>query len=206
MAAVKTSRCTIDNLPEAERLSIIDELLSGVKMSAIADRLNISRQAVSDYRRKVVGPAVKVARKLQQVEQPQRDAPIAIARAHNIEETSKVAALTKQVVQASPFRDRLESLWGRTDRALDRAENAVRTVTDRETGELVAVGPDVSAIAPILNQAHRNIEMLGKVTGELEAAPTLQLAIQIVVPAAPQQVSAEPITYTAVEIGNRNSR
>jgi hypothetical protein len=98
-------------------------------------------------------------------------------------------------------------LWGRTDRALDRAEGAVRVVTDRETGELVAVGPDVAAIAPILNQAHRNIEMLGKVTGELEAAAAVQVAIQIVVPAGQQQPAVnigQAVEFTAVEIGTRN--
>lgn len=206
MAAAKTSRCVIDNLPEAQRERILDALLSGEKMADIARELGISRQAVSDYRRRVVKPAVKVARKLQESEPAQQHMQMTTLRDSNKVDTRKVASLTKQVVKASPFRDRLEALWGRTDRALDRAENAVRTVTDRETGELVAVGPDVAAIAPVLNQAHKNLELLGRVTGELVETPTVQMAIQIVVPAvAPAPASdADVITYAgAVEIGDR---
>jgi hypothetical protein len=75
-------------------------------------------------------------------------------------------------VTASPFRDRLEQLWGRTDRALTQAEQ------DKE----------LSVIAPLLNQAHKNVELLGRVTGELEVASPM-IAIQIVCPVTDQRPS-----------------
>ena len=69
---------------------------------------------------------------------------------------------------ASPFRSRLESTWGIAERTLARAEAAVRVVS--VDGESVPVGADLSCVAPLLAQAHRNIELLGRATGELEQA------------------------------------
>ena len=69
---------------------------------------------------------------------------------------------------------------------------------------------DFAACATLLNQAHKNIEILGKLTGELTERPSgPSIAIQIVVPAGAQVPSFAPgpaddgITYdvTGEEIG-----
>jgi hypothetical protein len=66
----------------------------------------------------------------------------------------------------SLFRQRLEKLHARVDKALERAEVAVRVVN--QGGRLVAAGADLAPLAPLLSVAHKNLEMLGWATGELE--------------------------------------
>jgi hypothetical protein len=39
---------------------------------------------------------------------------------------------------------------------------------DKESGELFCSGSDVACIAPLLSQAHKNLELLGRATGELQ--------------------------------------
>jgi transcriptional regulator with XRE-family HTH domain len=108
-----TSQSTIDNLPEAERISVLDDLLNGVSGADIARRLGISRQAVSSYRQRVVKPALQTARKIRQVAPPQRleqcKESVQSARSSNIDETAEAIALTRDIVRSSPFRDRLET-------------------------------------------------------------------------------------------------
>lgn len=142
----------------------------------------VSHTVIQDYKRRVVLPAIQSAQKLQSF-QP-LDRPDSVRAVEQ-------AGLTKDIVRASPFRDRLEKLHGRIENALDRAETSVRVVRDKDTGELVPVGPDVAAIAPIMNQAHKNLELLGRVTGELEAPAAANVAIQIVMPSiAPASAEA----------------
>ena len=80
---------------------------------------------------------------------------------------------------ASPFRSRLEAIWSTTARAIQRAETAVRVTYDHEAGELVASGADVSAVAPLIAQAHRSIELLGRATGELDAGTQSNTQVNI---------------------------
>ncbi len=91
--------------------------------------------------------------------------------------------LATEALVAAPvlslFRQRLEKLHRRVDGALDRAESAVRVV--KVDGKLAAVGPDLSPIAPLLSQAHKNLEMLGRSTGELEPTGGQGFCIQIIV-------------------------
>jgi hypothetical protein len=108
-------------------------------------------------------------------------------------------------IQDSPrislFRQRLERLHNRVDKALDRAEDAVRVATDKE-GRLVAVGSDLSPLASLLSQAHKNLEILGRATGELEPQMSQGISIQIVCPAAPSPDNMPRISYaSADEIG-----
>ena len=90
-------------------------------------------------------------------------------------------------------------MWVRTDRALDKAEKAVRVVKDSQ-GNVVDIAEDLGAIAPLLNQAHKNVALLGKATGELIEAPQIQVGVQVVMPAAPAATPAtierEAPTYT----------
>jgi hypothetical protein len=87
---------------------------------------------------------------------------------------------------ASPFRHRLEQLWGVTERSIQRAETAVRVTFDKDAGELVCSGADVAAIAPLIAQGHRNAELLARATGELSDqqsnSPVVNLAVCLNVP------------------------
>ena len=80
--------------------------------------------------------------------------------------------------------ERLEKLWNRVDRNLDKAKNAVRTRTI--DGVEVWEEQGLAAIAPLMNQAHKNLELLGKVTGEIETSAGANVAIQIVLPTVAQ--------------------
>ena len=187
------AKSKIDELPEAERSKVINALLAGKSLREVAKLSGISHVQVAAYKRTVMAPAMRTAMQLQSIQQDKKP---------NNKPNSELANLTREVIKASPFRERLEKLWQRTDNAIERAENAVRVVKDKD-GNIVDIAEDLSALAPLLNQAHKNVAILGKATGELVEAAPVNVAIQIVMPATPQQpeadvidVEAEAPTYT----------
>jgi hypothetical protein len=73
----------------------------------------------------------------------------------------------------------------------------VKVVPD-EDGNLCAVGKDLSVMAPLLAQAHKNLEILGRATGELEPQGGQSLAIQIICPwVSPDPNNLPRISYSA---------
>lgn len=187
------SKAHIDNLPENKRRKVLDALLRGESLRKVAKMAGVSHTVVSDYKRKVMIPALKTAQQFKE------NQPLPETRGQHLAET---ANLTRDIVKASPFMERHEFLWGKVTQGIEKAENAVRVVTDRETGQLMSVGPDVGVLAPLLNQAHKNLELLGQVTGELQQAPQAQTNIMIVVPASSNYAAgreAEPVT---IDIGH----
>lgn len=113
-------------------------------------------------------------------------------------DTSVADRVTSEATNApvlSIFRQRLEKLNGIIDRTLNKAESAVRLATDKD-GNQVVVGADIGVMAPLLNQAHKNVEMLGRATGELEPSGGGSVSIQILCPAAGTSVDQMPrITF-----------
>jgi hypothetical protein len=193
VARPRTIRSFIDELPEVQRREVVDALLAGKSLRQVGKIAGCSHSVIQDYKRRTLLPALRQAQEVQAFQ------PLPPT---NREALQQQARLTKDIIQASPFKDRLEKLWDRTDKALDRAESAVRVVLDEDTGKLVAVGPDVSAIAPLLNQAHKNVELLGRVTGELEVAAGSNIAIQIVLPqvASPPSGAESAPAYEVIDI------
>lgn len=154
--------------------------MAGASLRKAAEIGGVSHEAVKAYKVKVVIPAMRKAQEIQSF------LPLDKPDSVKVQEHT---SLTRDIVRTSVFRDRLEKLWEKTENAIERAETAVRTVVDPDTGQLVAVGPDVAAIAPILNQAHKNVHMLGVATGEIEQVAA-NIAIQIVLPQ--QQAESAP--------------
>lgn len=148
---------TIDKMPDADRQKVLDAIMAGTSLRKIASMVGVSAQAVNNYKHKVVLPALKTARQIQSFQ------PIAASSSQQLTETAR---LTQDIVRASPFRERLESLWERTDKNLSKAEKA---------GEL-------GNAAKLIGQGHKNLEILGRATGELEVATGANIAIQIVLP------------------------
>ena len=68
----------------------------------------------------------------------------------------------KENARAEGFRERLETTWEAIQGAMDQARQAVRTHEDGTVEDR-----SLSALPPIFNQAHRNLELLGRATGEL---------------------------------------
>lgn len=118
------------------------------------------------------------------------------------EKRKQVEQLATQAIVAAPsisiFRSRLEKLHGRIDRTLDKAEEAVRVVD--VDGKMVSVGSDLSPMAPLFNAASKNLEMLGRATGELEPVGAGSVSIQIVCPSAGSPAGELPrVSFAAVD-------
>ncbi len=128
---------------EHESLNAIDSLLCTATLSnrRIASQFGFSSRAVDNH-----------------------------AKFHLPARIAKSAAKAQEKAD-SVFRQRLEYLWDTTTDGIKMAKDAARTVTNPETGELCYVGRDLGPLAPLLGQAHRNLELLGNATGELNAGP-----------------------------------
>src|SRR3954469_3930478 len=143
--------------------------MNGRSDASIAAQLGISRQAVSKYRRRVIHPALRTAAQLQSLHSGRPEPQLL---------TSEVNEVARNVIAASPFKERLHATWDFIDRNLRRAEHAVQIID----GDPVA--DDLAILAPLINQAHKNLELLGKASGELQDRPAApSIAIQVVVPA-----------------------
>ena len=178
---------TIDRLPEVERKKVLDSILAGETLSSIAARLGITRQAMSSYKNRVVVPAMKTAAEITDVRRRNRqdNSEDNVSREtyqppkqHAIDIISENKALTREIVKASPLMERHGFLWEKTQQGIKDAASAVRVTYD-EQGNEVSMAQDLSALAPLLNQGHKSIELLGRLTGELRdnTGPTLVLNI-----------------------------
>src|SRR5215471_13274569 len=105
-------------------------------------------------------------------------------KADHLRPSQLKAYQAKENARAEGFRERLETTWEAIQGAMDKAQRAVRT---REDGTVE--DRSLSALPPLLNQAHRNLELLGRATGELSndgtAAPNVTLIKVLSVPRMP---------------------
>lgn len=162
------AKSIIDSLPAERRQKVVDALLRGESLRDVAKVAGVTHQAIARYKRVIVMPAIRAAQKVQAAQQ------LTDTSASVVESQTR---LTKAIVAASPFRDRLEELWSRTDKALTQAEES----------------KELGVMAPLLNQAHKNVELLGRVTGELEVSAPM-VAIQVVCPVEIRPAGPEPPT------------
>ena len=86
---------------------------------------------------------------------------------------------TEIVMRPHSLRERQEALGRRIERALDRAEKAVDVTKDKD-GNIVHVADSLRPLAPLMREAHRNIELQGAISGELAHATQQTVAVQIV--------------------------
>jgi len=147
----------IDCLPPALKAAVIDGIIKGRPLREIAKLVPCSPTVIMRYRDAVVIPSltgkplgdprspspVQPAGQTVQLAE-QMDTPTSSTRGHtNI----------RDMVRASPVRERVQKLWDRTDKLLDKVD---------EKESLIAVAPG------LLNQAHKNVELLAKMTGEIQ--------------------------------------
>jgi hypothetical protein len=175
----------VDQHPEKQK--IIDGILSGRSVRDIARSVNppIEFNAIQRYKARIVRPILGRAEETERLlgelkatppsTLPPQPSPVAL---------QKAATAIQDAPRLSVFRDRLEKLWQRTDRTLDKAESAVRVGKD-EAGNPVFGAQDLTPIGPLLAQAHKNVELLARATGELELVGGPSLSIQIICPSAP---------------------
>lgn len=147
-----------------QRQKIIDGILSGMSVRKVAASISpaLDFNVIQRYKHSVVKPVL--LRKLSEnksVNAVSRDA--------------TQMAIRAEVVQ-SPVRDRVEKLWSRIERGLDKAE-------DLPGG---AISP---FLAPLLSQAHKNVELQGTLSGELQQAGSTNIQVQLVVSTAANQAA-----------------
>lgn len=207
----------IDSHPQKRR--IIQQIIDNVPLRIIATSAvpPLPHSAVQRYKSSVVIPMLKRAELLGKTIRPNKDGqavqidvPVPLTTDQNVVEA--VQAAVKPIPEGqivSIFRQRVEKMYGRIERTMDRAESAVRVVD--VDGTLVPVGSDLSPMAPLFNAASKNLEMLGRATGELEPTGGSSVSIQIVCPAAPanampritfahqDSIEAAPGAVTAIE-------
>src|ERR1700722_9682849 len=165
----------VENHPQ--KAQILQKMVDGIPLRSIARGLvpPVSVMALQRYKANVVKPIIAKATP-KTIPSP-RPVPA-------IENAVTVQTVTQAVHDApvvSIFRQRLEKLHGRVDRLLDKAEEAIKVMPD-EDGVLCAVGKDLGVAAPLLAQAHKNLEILGRATGELEPQGSGAVSVQIVCP------------------------
>ena len=174
----------VDSHPQKQK--IIDGILSGMTIRAISESVvpHVPPMVVQRYKTSVIKPMLQRAAVSERIlnEVPgMKDKPMDLSK------HSPAVQAVQQAIQDAPvvsiFRQRLEKLYGVVDRTLDKAEKAVRV--DAEGN---AVGADLTVVAPLLNAAHKNLEILGRATGELEPQGAGQVSIQIVCPAGPGEM------------------
>ena len=156
----RSSQFAIDKLPETKRQQVINAILEGKSLREVAVLAGVAHTAIARYKRCVVTPAIRQSQKVAAFEQLTTTA---------VEQTQAVAIGTRNIIACSPFRAQLASLKERTERALDKVE--------RDDKRL-------ALMAPLIAQGHKNVELLGRATGELEQAAGPQIAVQIVIPAS----------------------
>ena len=166
----------VQNHPQ--RQQIIELLARGVPPRTIAATVSptVSFSAIQRFKRASLPP------------QP-------IAKPINISEiretTQALEAGTIPPPEATPtLRGLVDKLSARQERALDRAENAVRVV-DTDDG-LKPVGEDLKILAPMFKARIDSLRLLGELTGELNQANSASpnITINIVAQSAPAPAAA----------------
>jgi hypothetical protein len=189
----------VDQHPEKQK--IIDGILSGQSVRAIARSVNppIEFNAIQRYKARVVRPILGRAEETERLlgelkatppaTLPPQPSPVAL---------QKAATAIQDGPKLSIFRGRLEKLWRTTDETIDEARAAVKVVPG-EDGNPKPVGRDIAVMAPLLNAAHKNLEMLGRATGELEPQDRGPgISVQIVCPwTGPDPANLPRVSYSA---------
>lgn len=194
------SRLSIDSHPQ-KRL-IVRRIIDGLSLRQVVEGLvpPVSANTVQRYKANVIKPVIQreVARENFSIRQNEE----IVSTVSLTEGTKLVERVTDEVANApvmSIFRQRLEHLNGIVQRTLVKAETSVRVATDKD-GNTVVIGADLGVLAPLLNQAHKNVEMLGRATGELEPTGGGSVSIQILCPTAGASVDQLPrITFSSID-------
>jgi len=144
------SKAVIDNLPKPMREQILTAIMAGESSSKVAKLAGVSRQAIDQYRTRVVRPAIQVAAKVQQSQEVDR------ATISYVRDTAKLA---HDIAKASPVRESLDKYRFGLETALERIA-AIGAKPDATAAEIAAIGP-------VARAAHENLRILGELTGEL---------------------------------------
>ncbi len=161
---------TVDSHPEKRK--IIEGILAGRSVREISVSVvpHLAHCAVQRYKAKVINPLVARAAENDRIlnaDLSTKRQPVALVSDTEVNQAIQSTAHDAPVL--SLFRSRVEKLHGVLDRSLGKAEQ-------RNALEL---------IAPLANAQSKNLEMLGRATGELEQQGGTSVSIQVVCPSNP---------------------
>lgn len=159
---------TIEQHPQKDK--IIEALLTRVPMRTIAARYNLTAQSISRYNRKVILPTI--AKQLKQ-------STSLVDNSGNTDSVAMVARGTRQEIEESPVKTVLARKLGRYAPILQKAE-------DKE---------DYRAWASVDGAETRTLELLAKITGELDDRP---VSNTLVVIGATPTASSAPVHQAEV--------
>jgi hypothetical protein len=171
---------SIDKHPQ--RQQIFDSILAGRSVREICALVTppVSFMTIQRYKTKIVKPLIENAEnnpKLKKALGSYENLPVPLVS------DTQVLQAVRERAEAAPAvticRARMAKVGQRLDRALDRAEAAVKVIKDTD-GKDVVVGQDLAPLAPLINQEHKHIELWGKLTGELQPDNQQQINIQVI--------------------------
>lgn len=191
---------SIEDHPQKDLIvkRIIEGLPSRKVVSGIMPA--VSHSTVQRYKVNIIKPIIARAAETDRIvlgDQTEIKRPIPLSDDTNVRQTAIQAIKDAPVV--SIWREKVNSLIGRTERTLDKAEAAVRMQRDEDGNEVFAA-PDLAVMAPLINASWKGLEILGRATGELEPQGGTGISIQIVLPRSGSGEQAEPrISYASAD-------
>lgn len=182
----------IDTHPKRDK--ILEAILSGKSLRTVAKMAGCSHTVVADYKRKVVAPAVRDARKLAASESLPADRREAIAETTN---------LTKRVIRADPLRERVEKF-------AKGLENAFTDAMAEDERDLKGVAAVAGAALKAVETAAKLEQHPGFVPG-LPVGSGIHVHLHVGAAAQPSESPAETgdgevITVEALEVDLDSSR
>ncbi len=194
------SKLGIDSHPQ--RAIIVRRIMDGLSLRQVIYGLvpPVSLKTIHRYKTNVIKPIVD--RELGRGGVTIKKNGDLVPSVSLVEDTEIEKRVTREAIDGpvlSIFRQRLEELYGDLRATMVKANTAVRVATDKDGNEVV-VGADLGIIAPLANQLHKNLEMLGRATGELEPQGGGSVSIQILCPTAGATVESLPrITFASAD-------
>jgi hypothetical protein len=193
-------RSKIDKLPPILKTQVIDAMLAGVPLRKIAAVAGCDVKGVKTYRDRYILPILQARDPLRhglgevEPQQPQQT-PTSPQHAVEVEPQTRLTGEqpprdpeAQGLIRSTPVRQRTERLWARTERVLDRVESRA----DEDFS-----GREWAAVATV---AHRNAELLGRLTGELhDRSGPGDVNIQILMPTSVQQAEVKTIDVDVIE-------
>lgn len=188
---------TIENHPQ--KALIVRRIIEGLPVRAVCNGLSpaVTFMSIQRYKANKIKPMLAHAEASNRILSVRKGELVLQTPPEPLSTDTKAVTAVTSAIQAAPvlsiFRTRLEGLHDRIERNLNRVE---------------ANPKEYPMLPPLVNQLHKNLELLGKVTGELEQQGTTSVSIQIVCPSAPTPELTPRIsyaddnatTYTASEI------
>ena len=197
----------IDDHPQRQK--IIDGILAGKSTRYVGDSVSprVPHTVVQRYKVNVIKPMLQRAEESNRILIGNK---ILKPKPADLSEHPPAVQAVQQAIQDAPalslFRQRIEKINSRIDRHMDKAETAIRVRRDKDGNEVV-IGEDLGVLAPLINQAHKNAELLGRATGELEPQGGSGISIQIVCPSAPLEAMPRVsfASQDAIEAGQQDA-